>query len=103
MGTPVIGLAYEDKVPGFFDQIAAPQLCLPLESAAADIVARLEDAARRREAIGLELQRAVEQLRDEVEGYADVAAALAEQRSPRRQAEAMPRPDTRRAFVTSAT
>ncbi len=78
MGTPVIGLAYEDKVPGFFDQIQAPELCLSLETHAEELVARLEEAERRKRPIGQQLHRSVESLREGVERYADIAAALAE-------------------------
>jgi polysaccharide pyruvyl transferase WcaK-like protein len=83
MGTPVIGLAYEDKVPGFFDQLGEPSLCLPLSTSAAELIDHLDAAAQQRSAVGKRLEQSIARLQSEVDRYADIAARLARHGSSR--------------------
>lgn len=76
MGTPVVGLAYEDKVRGFFDQLSMPEACLGRDAAASEILAcarRLMDA---RERTSARLLARIARLRSELPGYVDLAERL---------------------------
>ncbi|ABB37220.1 polysaccharide pyruvyl transferase [Oleidesulfovibrio alaskensis G20] len=77
MGIPVVGLAYEDKVRGFFGQLQAEDQCLPWDAPATDILALLDSLMLRVQAVRDHMLHRIEQLQQQLAGYIDIAAALA--------------------------
>ncbi len=88
MGIPVIGLAYEDKVRGFFDQVGIPEACIAWDAPAPEILARLRRLMDAPERVGARLSGGVTRLQGELPAYVDIAEDLI--RSARR-AEGMKR------------
>jgi polysaccharide pyruvyl transferase WcaK-like protein len=76
MGVPVIGLAYEDKVRGFFDQIGIPEACLAWDEPAPEILARLRRLTDASERMPERLLGGVARLQDELHAYVDIAERL---------------------------
>jgi polysaccharide pyruvyl transferase CsaB len=74
MGTPVVGIAYEQKVLSLFARLGAEPYCLDLFTLDADeLVATAERALSGESAIRQHLARRVEELRDRVRESAEVA------------------------------
>lgn len=76
MGIPVIGLAYEDKVRGFFDRLGLPEACLPWDAPAAEILARLRRLTTTPEFVVGRLLAGVARLQTELPRYVDIAERL---------------------------
>ncbi len=76
MGTPPVGLAYEHKVAGFFDEIDAPDLCLDLETPPEEVSNQLERVLRDRSQICTRLHERLASLAPRVDEYARIASRL---------------------------
>ena len=76
MGVPVIGLAYEDKVRGFFDQLRLPGACLAWDVPATQIMATLRELTREPGKTSSQLLAGVAHLQGELHGYIDIAERL---------------------------
>lgn len=76
MGVPVVGLAYEDKVRGFFDQLRLPDACLAWDAPATQIRAKLRELTREPGRTSARLLAAVSRLQGELHGYVDLAERL---------------------------
>jgi len=76
MGVPVVGLAYEDKVRGFFDQLRLPDACLAWDAPATQILATLRELTREPGRASSQLRAGVARLQGELHGYIDVAERL---------------------------
>lgn len=78
MGTPVIGLSYEDKVTGFFRQLGQPLWALPLETPPDRVARELEDLVQQSAKLHPQLKAKVSDLCDRLERYVDIACELIE-------------------------
>lgn len=76
MGVPVIGLAYEDKVRGFFDQLGVPEACLAWHAPASEILERLRRLTDAPERISERLGSGVARLQESLHVYVDIAESL---------------------------
>jgi colanic acid/amylovoran biosynthesis protein len=76
MGIPVIGLAYEDKVRGFFDQMRLAEVCLPWDAEAAAILERLLAVSHPAGRMSSLLRANVARLQGELHGYVEIAERL---------------------------
>ena len=80
MGTATLGLAYEDKVSGFFDQLGMPEACLPLDATAEEVFRQIEQLAQKADTLRPLLLEKVEGLRQELCGYVNTAVDLIAER-----------------------
>lgn len=76
MGVPVVGLAYEDKVRGFFDRLGLPEACLPWESPATAVLERLRTFVDARERSTARLRDGIARLQKDLSAYAELAERL---------------------------
>lgn len=76
MGVPVVGLAYEDKVSGFFDQMRLPEACMIWDAPAAKILERLHVLMDSPGRMSERLLAGVSRLQGELHGYVDIAERL---------------------------
>lgn len=83
MGVPVIGLAYEDKVRGFFDQMRLPEACLSWDAPAPAILDRLRALTSAPGRMSSQLRAGVARLQGELHGYVDIAERLVSRRARR--------------------
>lgn len=94
MGVPVVGLAYEDKVRGFFDQLRLPDACLAWDAPATQILATLRELTREPGRASTRLRAGIARLQGELHGYIDVAerllASSVEPRTERRPMQKAP-------------
>jgi polysaccharide pyruvyl transferase WcaK-like protein len=75
-GTPVVGLAYENKVRGFYERINMLDLCLPFESKADDILIKLDEVQLNRAQVLSKLSSELSRLTNELDGYIEIALNL---------------------------
>ncbi len=75
-GVPIVGLAYEDKVAGFYRSVGLPELCLPPGAPASDVIAAVDTALDGGDRIRRHLRDRIGELRTEVDRYVDLAHGL---------------------------
>lgn len=76
MNVPVVGLAYEDKVRGFFDQLGLVEACLPWDASAAAMLDRLQELIRNRDRTVARLAGGITRLTEGLHAYVDLAERL---------------------------
>lgn len=83
-GRPVVGLAYEQKVAGFFDTLELPQLCLPVSAPPERILEAVHRAHKDAPQLSPVLLERTAGLRTRLGRYLDIALELLERPRPRR-------------------
>ena len=83
-GVPVLGLAYEQKVAGFFDSLGLAQLCLPIEASADTIIEELDSVCASADDLSAQLTSRITELRTQLDRYIDIAIELLERPRPPR-------------------
>lgn len=82
MGTPIVGIAYEEKVRGLHSRLGLDEYCLDLfDFSADDLVRTLEIAHRERSVLAEKIERRVEELRAEILKSAEEHLRIASRQS----------------------
>jgi len=76
MGSPVVGLAYEDKVVGFFQQLGQPDWCLPWNGDSDAVFSKLIELHSRRTQLQPWLHARIAELQADLKRYVDLAVDL---------------------------
>lgn len=76
MGVPVIGLAYESKVAGFFRQINMSEWCLPWDVDSHQLIALANTMKARKEDIARGLEANVSDAKSRVSEYVNIAVGI---------------------------
>jgi polysaccharide pyruvyl transferase WcaK-like protein len=76
MGTPVVGLSYEDKVKGFFLQLGQPDWCLPWDAEAEMVFERINTIYSARADHAVWLRARIPQLQSDLSRYVDKAVEI---------------------------
>jgi polysaccharide pyruvyl transferase WcaK-like protein len=76
MGTPVVGLCYEDKVKGFFRQLGQQNFALPINTEPDKIIEKIEILLSNKEKIKKEIEQKTKELKSEITRYVDIACEL---------------------------
>lgn len=76
MGTPVIGLCYEDKVKGFFRQLNCPELALPWDSDSEIVFNKIIEVLQNKEHITNKINYNVSILQNKLDRYIELAYQL---------------------------
>jgi colanic acid/amylovoran biosynthesis protein len=76
MGTPVVGLCYEDKVKGFFRQLGQSDFALPINTWPDKILENIESLLLSKEKIKSKIEHKVKELQSQITRYVDIACDL---------------------------
>ncbi|MEZ4334120.1 MAG: polysaccharide pyruvyl transferase family protein [Myxococcota bacterium] len=77
MGIPVVGIAYEDKVRGFFDQLGMLEASLPWDASSTGMLERLHDLMADGDRTRTRLRAGIARLQAGLVTYVDLAERLA--------------------------
>ncbi len=80
MGTPAVGLAYDDKVHGFFHQLGKPDWCLPWNVSSEEAFAMLVTLHAQRASLQPWLHSRIAELQSELGRYVEIAVELIRQK-----------------------
>ena len=75
-GVPPIGIAYEDKVFGFYEQMEMQEWCVGLDVAPETLSSMLALALKQRETLSIKMRSRIQKLQKELNRYAEIALAL---------------------------
>lgn len=77
MGVPVVGVAYEDKVRGFFDQLGMLEASLPWDASSSAMLERLRSLMAEGDRTRERLRAGIARLQAGLTAYVDIAERLA--------------------------